>query len=499
QVPSSLQRWLLCRCLARKKLSEKEKEVKKILAKLDQQIPNVSFSDTRTTTSPEDSKAILLNQKDNYCVGEQLMVLLDMFDHMGKRKAYGGDFFKVRIYSPSIQAGASGHIMDYRNGTYLVSFTLLWEGPIRVSLLLMHPSEGVSALWKARKKVYDKIAFTGKYLNGTSEVSVECGFVMNTSEELCKYLDERDEEAFYCLKPGNIPCEAFVQLMSKNSPISYLTALEMELLDSIHPGVEIPQKFGQIQVSVCTTEMSIQKCNFGLSSHHPTGFAWQNQWYPRFCSITIFRTLKITTCLERKLILFLGDSTLRQWLEYFMKYLKSRKTLIQTDFSEIGRLFSPLLENIQIHWKKHGHPFVTTSEYMTTDHSYAAREIDTVAGDKDTAIVVSLGQHFRPFPIELFIRRMINIREAVQRLFLRSPETKVIIKSENLRKTDIDLERFGDFHGYTQMLAVKDIFQGLNVGFIDAWDMSIAYDTSDVHPPYHVVGNQINLFLNYIC
>uniref|UniRef100_A0A8D0E774 NXPE C-terminal domain-containing protein n=1 Tax=Salvator merianae TaxID=96440 RepID=A0A8D0E774_SALMN len=472
-----------------KKLSEKEKEVKKILAKLDQQIPNVSFSDTRTTTSPEDSKAILLNQKDNYCVGEQLMVLLDMFDHMGKRKAYGGDFFKVRIYSPSIQAGASGHIMDYRNGTYLVSFTLLWEGPIRVSLLLMHPSEGVSALWKARKKVYDKIAFTGKYLNGTSEVSVECGFVMNTSEELCKYLDERDEEAFYCLKPGNIPCEAFVQLMSKNSPISYLTALEMELLD----------RYLYLQM-VCTTEMSIQKCNFGLSSHHPTGFAWQNQWYPRFCSITIFRTLKITTCLERKLILFLGDSTLRQWLEYFMKYLKSLKLFDIHGFGRHQNLLAiDMARNIQIHWKKHGHPFVTTSEYMTTDHSYAAREIDTVAGDKDTAIVVSLGQHFRPFPIELFIRRMINIREAVQRLFLRSPETKVIIKSENLRKTDIDLERFGDFHGYTQMLAVKDIFQGLNVGFIDAWDMSIAYDTSDVHPPYHVVGNQINLFLNYIC
>ena len=39
----------------------------------------------------------------------------------------------------------------------------------------------------------------------------------------------------------------------------------------------------------------------------------------------------------------------------------------------------------------------------------------------------------------------------------------------------------------------------LNVDIIDAWDMTIAYNTDNAHPPDYVIGNQINMFLNYIC
>lgn len=62
-----------------------------------------------------------------------------------------------------------------------------------------------------------------------------------------------------------------------------------------------------------------------------------------------------------------------------------------------------------------------------------------------------------------------------------------------------DVERFSDFHGYIQYLALKDIFQDLNVGIIDAWDITIAYGTNNVHPPQSVVRNQINILLNFIC
>ena len=75
----------------------------------------------------------------------------------------------------------------------------------------------------------------------------------------------------------------------------------------------------------------------------------------------------------------------------------------------------------------------------------------------------------------------------------------VIIKEENIREMNADVERFSDFHGYIQYLALKDIFQDLNVGIIDAWDITIAYGTNNVHPPQSVVRNQINILLNFIC
>ncbi|XP_054853163.1 NXPE family member 1-like isoform X2 [Eublepharis macularius] len=408
----------------------KKQEMEDILTKLDQQMPSITFRDVKTTTSAKNSKATLLSHKDSYCVGDHLIVRLDLYDHLGKRKRYGGDFLRARVYSPGLKAGASGQVEDYKNGTYLVNFTLFWEGDVRVSILLIHPSEGVSAMWAARKKGYEKIAFTGKFLNGTSEVFTECGFNITTKEELCEYLDERDQEAFYCVKPKHVPCDAFIHLKSNNRPMSYLTPLEKSLFNRSNIGVEIPQTFGNIRVLSCNTLKFIDCHRAGLFKTH-------------------------------------------------LVMDPERNTFVQ--------------------WKKHGHPFVTKEFYSIKDDHYVPRAIDRVAGGESTAVVLTLGQHFRPFPMNIFVRRLLNVREAIQRLHLRSPGTRVIVKAENIREIYIDPERLGDVHGYPQNLVTRNIFRGLNIGFIDAWDMTTAYATNDVHPHNHVVWSQIVMLLTYIC
>ncbi|XP_062817046.1 NXPE family member 1-like [Anolis carolinensis] len=482
-------------------IAKRNQEIDEILAKLDQLMPHVTFSDFNKTTSAKNSKITILNPKDTYCVGDHLMLHLELYDHSGNRKNYGGDFLKARIYSSNLKAGASGNIKDFGIGTYLVNFTLFWEGDVRVSILLVHPSEGVSALWAARKKGYDKIGFKGKFLNGTSEPTAECGFHLNRKAELCEYLDERDQEAFYCLKPKHVSCDAIVRLEPYYNPVSYLSALEQSLLKRSNLGVEIPHAIKEIRVAQCNQTKASEKCKFGVSSPSPSGFVWQNQWYPLFCNMSPFNTSKqIETCLKGKLVYFIGDSTMRQWLENFKIKVPS---LVYLDIHITGRQLKFIAvdtaKNIQIQWKKHGHPYIGFSEYTMKDYSYVTRDIDGIAGDKDTAVVFTLGQHFRPFPIEIFIRRAINVRRAVQRLLLRSPGTKVLIKGENTRDFDMDQERFSNLHGYAQNLAMKHIFRDLDVAFVDAWDMTVAYATNNVHPPDNVVWNEIIMFLNYIC
>ncbi|XP_007438719.2 NXPE family member 2 isoform X1 [Python bivittatus] len=489
-----------CRTNVQKK---KEEEVNNILARLDQQMPSVTFTDIKSTTSAKNSKATLLNRKDSYCVGEHLLVQLDLYDYLGKKKEYGGDFLRARIFSQNLKAGASGHIKDYRNGTYLVNFTLFWEGKVRVSVLLIHPSEAVSALWAARKKGYDKIAFVGRFLNGTSDVSTECGFRISTNSELCEYGDEQDQEAFYCVKPKNLPCEAFVRLMTNNKPVSYLTVQEQSLLTRDKIGVEIPQRFGEIQVLSCnrSARMAREKCRIGMGSPIPSGYALHNAWYPQFCSVSNFSTLdKIHACLKRKMIYLMGDSTLRQWIYSLTEKVATLKFF---DYHGAGvfktHVAMDLERNTFIQWKKHGHPFVSKKLFSVKDSSYISSEIARVAGDEDTAIVITLGQHFRPFPMHIFVRQLLDVRRAIRHLLLRSPGTRVVIRAENIRELDIESERFGDINGFPQNLIIRDIFQGLDVGFIDAWDMSIAYAVNNVHPPKHVVWNQIIMFLTYIC
>ncbi|XP_075204164.1 NXPE family member 2-like [Anomaloglossus baeobatrachus] len=155
--------------------------------------------------------------------------------------------------------------------------------------------------------------------------------------------------------------------------------------------------------------------------------------------------------------------------------------------------------NIYLQWKMHSHPIVASHIYTVKDDAYVYEEIDRLAGGSNYVIVICLGQHFRLFPVQLFIRRVIHVRTALIRLFLRSPDTKVIIKNENTRNDGLDSERFSDFYGYIHNLILKDVFRNLPVAVVDAWDMTVAYNTHDVLPPELVVKSQVELFLTYIC
>ncbi|XP_004712865.1 NXPE family member 1 isoform X1 [Echinops telfairi] len=469
------------------------------MKKLDQLIPPRPFPHMNTTTSATHSTITLLNPRDTYCTGEHLDLLLEARDHLGRRKEYGGDFLRARMTSPTLRAGASGEVSDFHNGSYLVRFTLFWEGPVSLSLLLIHPSEGVSALWRARNQGYDKIIFKGSFRNGTSYVFTECGLALNTSAELCQYLD--NQEAFYCTKPEHMPCGALTHMSTRNRDISYLTAKEKELLRRSNMGVEMMKGFKPIVVSSCNKSKTInEKCQIGMHIPVPGGYMLKGRWITTFCQQIPLSTIKISDCLKGKLIYLLGDSTLRQWINHFPKIVKTLKFF---NLHGTGNFMKYLLldeeKHLQIQWMKHSYPFVTVQLYSVIEQGYIPREIDQIPGDENTVIVITLGQHFRPFPIDVFIRRVINIQKAIELLFLRSPATKVILKAENTRDMNADPEKFGDFHGYIQYLTMKDIFKDLNVGVIDAWDMSIAYDSNSIHPPDDVINNQITLFLNYIC
>ncbi|XP_023576981.1 NXPE family member 2 [Octodon degus] len=482
--------------------TETELQIREILEKMHQLTPPRPFTYLNATTSAAHSVATLLNPRDSYCRGDQLDVRLEVRDHLGRRKEYGGDFLKARMSSAGLKAGASGRVTDFNNGTYLVSFTLFWEGQVSLSVLLMHPSEGASALWRARNQGYDRVIFTGRFANGTSQVLSECGLTLNSSAELCEYLDARDQEAFYCVKPPHISCEALTHMSTRNRDISYLSKEEWRLF---HRSNLTREQIGQsniLELQKSNQSMNTEKkCRVGMKTPFPSGYTWKGSWITTFCKQTSFNTIKsISDCLQRKLIYLMGDSTLRQWIYYFKKIVRSLRLF---DQHGTGLFRTHILldaeRHILIQWRKHSHPFVTQQIFSLKDENYIPREIDQVAGDKDTAVVITIGQHFRPFPINIFIRRAINIKKAVERLLLRSPETKVILKTENTREVHQNAEMFSDFHGYIQNLILRDIFVDLNVGIIDAWDMTIAYLTADVHPPENVIANQIGIFLNYIC
>ncbi|XP_069808872.1 NXPE family member 4-like isoform X2 [Dendropsophus ebraccatus] len=87
--------------------------------KVSQWIHIVSFNDTKFASSAKNSRATIINPKKTYCIGDKLTIQIDMFDYLGNRKTYGGDFIKPRIHNPTLKAGASGVVEDFNNGTFV--------------------------------------------------------------------------------------------------------------------------------------------------------------------------------------------------------------------------------------------------------------------------------------------------------------------------------------------------------------------------------------------
>ncbi|KAJ8334727.1 hypothetical protein SKAU_G00403660 [Synaphobranchus kaupii] len=128
--------------------------------------------------------------------------------------------------------------------------------------------------------------------------------------------------------------------------------------------------------------------------------------------------------------------------------------------------------------------------------------LDSIAvggGQEDVVVVIGIGQHFRPSPPEVFIRRLQNVRRAILRLYARSPQTGVVIKLENNREVETPLMIYSDWYGYMQNLAQRKVFEGMEVALVDAWDMTVAANTFAVHPNEVVVSNELAVALSFFC
>ncbi|XP_051018794.1 NXPE family member 3-like [Acomys russatus] len=465
--------------------------------------------DFLASTSPQTSTYHLKGPAQaTYALGRHLEAILVARDHRGRPKAHGGDLFRAQLLGPNVRAGVPGEVRDLENGTYLLSFPLLWAGWAQVQVRLIHSSEAVGALqrvWREKRATVDfRGYFQGK--NGTQEVVI-CNVdpqSTGTKGPTCQYRDVVSGETWFCAQPSTMPCNALVG-HSSGRYLNVTTPHEEDLLAGKVTDQKLASGIPPILVTPAApgnrSDVALPSrppCRPGHHSPKPSGFYYQDRWHSTFCSSRSFPTVdSILTCLAGRIVHMMGDSTLRQWWEYLRDTVPSLKPVDLHVTYQVGPLMAvETTWGIVLHWRSHSWPLRSHRTPVASLHS-VARELHGLAGGPYTVVVLSIGAHFTTFPPSIFAQRLAGIRASVEALLDREPSTLVIIKLAN---TGYKSAYASDWFMLQVNRILQAAFAGLRVAFVDAWEMTSSLALPDnIHPGKLIVRNEVELFLSFVC
>ncbi|XP_042371890.1 NXPE family member 3-like, partial [Plectropomus leopardus] len=262
------------------------------------------------------------------------------------------------------------------------------------------------------------------------------------------------------------------------------------------------QASGPANIAVLPKEEGQPAVKSSSVTSGPKGYYYQGIWRAlEGTTVQQLNTLATTQCLKGKVVHLFGDSTIRQWFEFINAELPGLKAFDLHSPKLVGPYISlDYTNNIMVTYRCHGPP-ISYTIVPTRELRYIANEIDGLKGGPNTVIIIGVWAHFAPFPTEVYIRRLQNIRRALMRLLDRAPDTHIIFRTGNPRDLSLDVAlTFGDWYSLQHYKVLRAMFKGLNVHLVDAWEMVLAHHLPhNVHPTPPIIKNMIDVLLSYIC
>ncbi|XP_067896097.1 NXPE family member 3-like [Heterodontus francisci] len=457
------------------------------------------------SSDPTHVRFVILNSAKTFYVGDQLQVILRMNDFEERPKQYGGDYLQARIHTPALKAGSAGTVIDNQNGFYYINFNLSWPGKVEVSVSLVHPSEGIQVLERLRKERPGRVYFKSTFKYGDTSETTVCNLCLPQTKPLCNFTDLRTGEPWFCYKSKKLPCTARINHMMGGYEQKLLIGEEEHYFRS---GVNIkkpilPSGPGYVTVEPSPrTATGLGECVPGKPLLSPSGFYYQDRWMSTSCDIRHFDTpANITDCLRGKKVYIFGDSTIRQWFEYLTGFVPGLRKFDLGNGIKVGPHLALDMDNkIKVEYYAHGKP-IRIAPISSQDLPFIANKLDDIKGGKSTVIAFTIWCHFNTFPVEPYIRRLQNIRRSILRLLDRSPDTLVVIKTANVQRLNQGISLYNsDWYSYQLDLVLRKMFEGINVAFVDAWEMTLAhYLPHELHPRQVIIKNEVDMFLSYVC
>ncbi|KAF1372575.1 hypothetical protein PFLUV_G00267230 [Perca fluviatilis] len=455
------------------------------------------------TSDPAHSSFTILPRRGGgqWHVGDQLEVKINMSDFQGRPKKSGGDFLLARLHNQKLGAGVVGQVVDHLNGSYSAVFSLPWEGDAQVEVTLVHPSEAVPVLNRLNGEQPDRIYFKSLFRSGSISETTICNVCLRPTQPLCNYTDLRTGEPWFCYKPKKLSCDARINHAMGNYKQN-LRAYEHKLFQR---GVNLKVFIRASGLNIVTILPKMKGQSEVKSSSvksGPSGYYYQGVWRALGgTTVRQFNNSAIGQCLKGKVVYMYGDSTVRQFFEYLNAVLPGLKEFDLHSPKKAGPYISlDYANNILLMSRFHGPP-IRIVTVPTSELRYVANEIDGLVGGTNAVVLFGIWAHFGTFPMEIYIRRLQNIRRAVARLLDRAPGTVVIIRTGNAKALSLSVSLTNsDWYSLQCNKVLRAVFKGLNVHLIDAWEMVLAHQLPhNLHPPSPIIKNMINVILSYVC
>lgn len=279
-----------------------------------------------------------------------------------------------------------------------------------------------------------------------------------------------------------------------------------------------------IYIYICLNPPDINRLTFKTP---PSGYYYKGAWQALDGTrVHQFNSRSISQCLKGKAVHIFGDSTVRQWYEYLTNSLPG---ISEQDFSVVktgsccsltccvffedlkefdlqtSKQSGPLMaldyvNKISVTFRSHGPPIRYASTSVSQLH-YVANELDSVLGGTNTVVVIGVWSHFSTFPVEVYVRRLLNIRKAVARLLSRAPGTTVVIRTANPKEMTLyESLTNSDWFSLQRDKVLREIFRGMNVRLVDAWEMILAHHLPHkLHPDSDILKNMVDVLLSFVC
>uniref|UniRef100_A0A3B5MLG7 NXPE C-terminal domain-containing protein n=1 Tax=Xiphophorus couchianus TaxID=32473 RepID=A0A3B5MLG7_9TELE len=445
-----------------------------------------SDSSLNDTSDPRRSSFTILPRSGggSWRVGDQLQVSIRIRDFHGRPKKSGGDVLLARLHNSTFHAGVAGHVVDHRNGSYSAFFSLLWEGQAQVEVVLVHPSEAVTVLQKLTEEQPDRIYFNSLFWSGSVSETTTCNVCLTgTQQNICDYSDLRTGEPWFCYKPHKLDCDARIS-HARGGFRQNLKWLNM---------------YEFFYIYICLNPPEGNKRTFKT---RPSGYYYKGAWQALDGTrVHQFNSNAISQCLKGKAVLFYGDSTVRQWYEYLTNSLPDLKEFDLQTSKQSGPLMAlDYVNKILVTFRSHGPPIRFASSSVS-QLQYVANELDRVIGGSNTVVVIGVWSHFSTFPVEVYVRRLLNIRKAVARLLNRAPGTTVVVRTANPKEMTLyESLTNSDWFSLQRDKILREIFRGTKVQLVDAWEMILAHHLPHkLHPDSDILKNMVDVLLSFAC